>query len=43
MHYVGFEPVIPASERTKTVDASDRAATVIDIVGIIPDTKTVYV
>jgi hypothetical protein len=26
---VGFEPTIPAFERAKTVDVSDRAATVI--------------
>jgi hypothetical protein len=29
MPWVGFEPMIPAFERTKTVHASDRAATVI--------------
>jgi hypothetical protein len=29
MHRVGFEPMIPVSERVKTVHASDRAATVI--------------
>jgi hypothetical protein len=28
MPYVGFEPTIPASERAKTVHASDRSATV---------------
>jgi hypothetical protein len=28
MHWVGFEPTIPAFERAKTVHASDRAATV---------------
>jgi hypothetical protein len=30
MPRVGFEPTIPAFERAKTVDASDRTATVID-------------
>jgi hypothetical protein len=28
MRLVGFEPTIPASERTKTVHALDRSATV---------------
>jgi hypothetical protein len=28
MPYVGFEPMIPASERAKTVHALDRSATV---------------
>jgi hypothetical protein len=31
MPLVGFEPIIPAFERAKTVHASDRAATVIGI------------
>jgi hypothetical protein len=31
MPYVRFEPTIPASERAKTVNALDRAATVIDL------------
>jgi hypothetical protein len=30
MPRVGFEPTIPVFERTKTVHAFDRAATVID-------------
>jgi hypothetical protein len=28
MHWVGFEPMIPASERAKTVHALDRSANV---------------
>jgi hypothetical protein len=28
MPWVGFEPMIPASKRAKTVDALDRSATV---------------
>jgi hypothetical protein len=32
MPYVGFEPMIPASERAKTVHASDRSATVTGVV-----------
>jgi hypothetical protein len=34
MLYVGFELTIPASERTKTVHASDRSATVTSLVRI---------
>jgi hypothetical protein len=30
MYWVGFEPTIPVSERTKTVHASNRVATVMD-------------
>jgi hypothetical protein len=39
MPRVGFEPTIPAFERTKTVLVLDREATVIDQQGRIADCK----
>jgi hypothetical protein len=42
MPRVRFEPTIPAFERTKTVYALDRAATVIDKVDQIKDDKATW-
>jgi hypothetical protein len=39
MPWVGFEPMIPVSERANTVNALDRAATVIGI----PELSTFYI
>jgi hypothetical protein len=36
MHCVGFEPMIPASERVKTVHALDRSATVTGVLRHYP-------
>jgi hypothetical protein len=39
MPFVGFEPMIPASERAKTVHALDRSATVTGRPLLVPQLK----
>jgi hypothetical protein len=43
MHLVAFEPTIPVFERTKTVHAFDRAATVIGMITLYEINATIIV